>query len=59
MWRGRMKELIFIQDRKNQNNKLHFRLEDSLWQRLFHEIAFLAESGKDSQVRFCNIKEEE
>lgn len=54
-----MKELIFIQDRKNQNNKLHFRLEDSLWQRLFHEIAFLAESGKDSQVRFCNIKEEE
>lgn len=53
-----MKELIFIQDRKNQKNKLHFRLEDSLWERLFHEIAFLAESGKDSRVRYWNVNEE-
>ena len=53
-----MQELIFIQDRKNPENKLHFRLEDSLWERLFHEISFLAESGKDSQVRFRNVKDE-
>lgn len=53
-----MRELIFIQDRKNPENKLHFRLEDSLWERLFHEISFLAESGKDSQVRFWNVKDE-
>lgn len=54
-----MKELIFVQDRKNPKNKLHFRLADSLWEILFHEIAFLAESGNDSQVRFWNVKEEE
>lgn len=54
-----MKELIFIRDRKKPNSKLHFRLEDSLWERLFHEIAFLAESGNSSQVRFWNAKEEE
>jgi len=53
-----MKELIFIQDRKNPENKLHFRIEDSLWEKLFHEIAFLAESGNGSQVRFWNVKEE-
>lgn len=52
-----MRELIFIRDRKNPNNKVHFRLEDSLWERLFHEIAFLAESGDSSQVRFWNAKE--
>lgn len=54
-----MKELIFIRDRKNPKNKLHFRLEDSLWERLFHEIAFLAESGDSSQVRFWNAKEQQ
>lgn len=54
-----MKELIFVQDRKNSNNKLHFRLADSLWEELFHGIAFLAESGNDQQVRFCNVKEED
>ena len=54
-----MRELIFIRDRKNQKNKLHFRLEDSLWERLFHEIAFLAESNDNSQVRFWNVKDEE
>ena len=53
-----MKELIFIQDRKNPENKLHFRLDDSLWEKLFHEIAFLAESGNCSQVRFWNVNEE-
>lgn len=52
-----MRELIFIRDRKNPKNKLHFRLEDSLWEELFHEIAFRAESGNDSQVRFWNVKE--
>lgn len=53
-----MRELIFIRDRKNSNNKLHFRIADSLWEELFHKIAFLAESGNDQQVRFWNIKEE-
>ena len=53
-----MRELIFIQDRKNPENKLHFRLDDSLWEKLFNEIAFLAESGNSSQVRFWNVKEE-
>lgn len=53
-----MRELIFVRDRKNPKNKLYFRLADSLWERLFHEIAFLAESGNDSQVRFWNVKEE-
>lgn len=52
-----MRELIFIKDRKNLNNKLWFRLDDELWEKLFHEIAFLAESGKDSKVRFWNVKE--
>lgn len=54
-----MKELIFISDRKNPKNKLHFRLEDSLWAMLFCEIAFLAESGDTSQVRFWNVKEKD
>lgn len=54
-----MRELVFIPDRKNPKNMLHFRLEDSLWVRLFCEIAFLAESGDSSQVRFWNVKEEE
>lgn len=54
-----MRELIFIRDRKNPKNKLHFRLEDSLRERLFHEIAFLAESGNGSQARFWNVKEQE
>lgn len=54
-----MRELIFVQDRKKPNNKLHFRLADSLWEELFHEIAFLAESGNDQQVRFWNTKGEE
>lgn len=54
-----MRELIFVQDRKKPNNKLHFRLADSLWEELFHEIAFLAESGNDQQVRFWNVKGEE
>lgn len=53
-----MRELIFIRDRKNPKNKLHFRLDDLLWQRLFEKIAFLAESGNDQQVRFWNVKEE-
>lgn len=52
-----MRELIFIRDRKNPKNKLCFRLEDSLWERLFQKIAFLAESGNGSQVRFWNVKE--
>lgn len=54
-----MRELIFVRDRKNSNNKLHFRIADSLWEELFHKIAFLAESGNDQQVRFWNVKEEE
>lgn len=54
-----MKELIFVQDRKNSKNKLHFRLADSLWEELFQEMAFLAESGSDQQVRFWNVKEKE
>lgn len=53
-----MRELIFIRDRKNSKNQLHFRIADSLWEELFHEIAFLAESGNDQQVRFWNTKEE-
>ena len=53
-----MRELIFIQDRKNPENKLHFRIDDSLGEKLFHEIAFLAESGNSSRVRFWNVKEE-
>lgn len=52
-----MRELIFIRDRKNPKNKLHFRLDDSLWERLFNEIAFLAESSDNSKVRFWNAKE--
>ena len=52
-----MRELIFVRDRKNSNNKLHFRIADSLWEKLFHEMAFLAESGNDQQVRFWNVKE--
>ena len=54
-----MRELIFIRDRKNPKNKIHFRLEDSLWEELFHAIAFLAESGNDQRVRFWNVKEKE
>ena len=54
-----MRELIFIRDRKNPKNKLHFRLDDSLWERLFNEIAFLAESGNINKVRFWKVKEEE
>lgn len=54
-----MRELIFIRDRKNSNNRLHFRLADSLWEDLFSEMAFLAESGNDQQVRFWNVKEDE
>lgn len=54
-----MRELIFIRDRKNSNNKLHFRIDDSLWEELFSEMAFLAESGNDQQVRFWNVKEDE
>lgn len=52
-----MRELIFIKDRKDLENYLWFRLDDELWDKLFHEIAFLAESGKDSKVRFWNRKE--
>ena len=52
-----MRELIFVRDRKKPKNKLHFRLEDSLWERLFNEIALLAESGNGSQVRFWDVKE--
>lgn len=54
-----MREIIFVRDRKNSNNKLHFRLADSLWEELFHAVAFLAESGNDQQVRFWNVKEED
>lgn len=52
-----MKELIFVQDRKNPKSRVHFRLADSFWEKLFHEIAFLAESGNNSRVRFWNTKE--
>lgn len=54
-----MRELIFIPNRKNPNNKTHFRLNDGLWEELFCHIAFLAESGNEQQVRFWNVKEKE
>lgn len=46
-----MKDIIFIPDRKNPKNQTVFRLDEKLWNKIFEEIAFLAESGI-GQVRF-------
>lgn len=47
----KMKDIIFIPDRKNPKNQTVFRLDEKLWNKIFEEIAFLAESGV-GQVRF-------
>ena len=47
------KEIIFIPDRKNPDNSLHFRVNVNLWENIFSSVAFLAESGDNKTcVRF-------
>ena len=49
------KEIIFLPDKKQPDNKTKFAINDELWKTLFHLVAFLAESG--NSVRFVKDKE--
>ena len=49
-----MKEIILISDRKKPENNLHFRVNDKLFNDIFHLLGFLAESGDNEHcVRYC------
>lgn len=48
------KEIIFLSDKKDTNNRTKFALNEELWETLFHLVAFLAESGKS--VKFVKEK---
>ena len=49
-----MKEIILISDRKTPENNLHFRVNDKLFNDIFHLLGFLAESGDSKNgVRYC------